>query len=1239
MNRGAPPVVTGLPVTTGGHPCQKKKKLNPFPMKKNLLLVSASVVLVLLLGSFQAPLFGQAYARIAQMSEAGVAKKGSQLEVSPDRGQDRIRSVRAVLFALEESYRVSFNYDDALVRGSSLKEYFSWKKDEPLEEVLKRLMEKTGLSFEKIDRDNYIIFSEKKKYPDRKRFQTSLRTVPKNLDSSSSLSAFAELLTQRSEVIDLHVSGTVRDDSGIPLPGVNVILKGTTSGTTTDSEGKYALSVPNGDGILIFSFIGYKSQEISINNRVVIDIDMMPDVKSLQEVVVVGYGQQKKIHLTGAVEMLDVSEVEDLPGGNLGAALAGRVLGVSVSGGNTRPGSVSRLLVRNAQTLSKDGGNTDPLFVIDGVIQIGADGTNDATVFNNLDASEVESISFLKDASAAIYGSRGSNGVVIITTKRGKEGKPRISYNGMFGFNDEAYRTKMLSAHEYGMYYNIMNGPYGANETAGDEDYFFSQDELDHFKTINHDWLEEAWSPATSMRHNLNVSGGTEKATFFANASYYTQEGNLSSLKYDRWNFRAGADMEVANNLKAGLQVAGFYSDRIKTFNKIGNENDENDYRNLLKAPRYLPMYVDGYPVKPPGSTSAKNIANYHFFEIERLRNLATNRDQYMTLNLFAEYEVPFVEGLKARASYGRNMGSGRGTQIGTSYTLYEFDRLGTNGHIYDGAEMTEGRKYLNGDRVYFSNRHALSYQANLTLSYARDFGRHSVSGMFTAERGESESSQEDVLKEQPSQSTTGHFGTAFGEIGGKTDFDEAGSMSYAGRANWSYADRYLAEFLFRSDASTKFAPAYYWGKFYSGSVGWVISNEEFYNSNVVDFLKVRYSVGLLGQDDTRAWQWRQRYTFQGGKGAVFGGNEDTSTGMRMEASPNRDATWSDELKNNLGIEARFMKNRLSTTVELFYEKGTRLLLERTGTVPVTVGGTVAAENFGEMDSFGYEVALGWNDQVGDFRYGVDSRFTWYDNEWIVGDFNETAMLYPWEPQPGRSGDNGVWGYDYLGMFRDQEEVDAYVEEYNIEQVFETSKDELKPGMLYYRDVRGPLQADGTFAAPDGIIDENDQVQLARRQGNHYGYGMTLKFGYKSLSFDCVISGSFGGWSEMDRTKLENEINDSYQSVPVFWNNIYDPILHPGGIYPNPHYEDISLDPTSAFWRVSDFRMRVVSLNINYSLPDKVTSALRLNNARVYLSAMNPLNLYNPFGYKDSEGSFDTFPVLRTFALGLNLSL
>ena len=250
-------------------------------------------------------------------------------------------------------------------------------------------------------------------------------------------------------------------------------------------------------------------------------------------------------------------------------------------------------------------------------------------------------------------------------------------------------------------------------------------------------------------------------------------------------------------------------------------------------------------------------------------------------------------------------------------------------------------------------NKTSKLQQANFTLSYNKSFGQHAISALFSAEKSEAESTQEDVSKENPSIFTNGQFNTAFGAIDGRTFAYESGNLGYVGRLNYSYANKYLAEFLFRTDASNKFAPENYWGKFYSASAGWVISSEEFFKSSAVDYLKLRYSIGLLGKDDTRAWQWRQRFTFQNGKGGQFGAdNNPADIGMKMEVSPNADVTWSDELKQNIGIDARFFKNRLSSTVELFYNQGTNMLIERTGVVPITVGGSIASQNWGAIDFF-----------------------------------------------------------------------------------------------------------------------------------------------------------------------------------------------------------------------------------------------------------------------------------------------
>lgn len=1037
----------------------------------------------------------------------------------------------------------------------------------------------------------------------------------------------------------INITGTVTDAKGEPLIGVTVKLKGTNTGTSTDVNGQFRINLPTGNEVLVLSYLGYKTKEVPAAGKTNLTVQLLDDTQALDEVVVVGYGTQKKAHLTGSVVDIKADDIADMPVTNVGAALAGRLQGVGVSGGNSRPGSKATITIRNPIA----GGQTAPLYVIDGVIQMDAQNKPDATLFNNLDPAEIESISILKDGAAAVYGTRGAAGVILVTTKKGKAGKPKISYNGSVALNDEAFRTKMMSASQYAQYFNIMNGPNGSNRATGSnpQNFFFSADEIEAFKNLNYDWLDDAWSSSYNTRHTLSVSGGAEKATYFGSVAYNKQDGNLGTLDYNRWNFRAGTDVEVAANLKVSMQVSGNNDSQVKTFNKVSGEGVEDDYKNLLLTPRYVPMYINGLPVKIPGTNN--DLSRYHFYELQRLGNLAETDGKFFTVNLSAEYKVPFVDGLKARASYSRNNSNSHGSQVGTKFTTYQFTGLGQNGHLYDGATQSSPLTFSNGNRLYFSNTTASNVQMNFILNYEKQFGKHNVSGLFTVEKGESDNSQEDVWRNDPIQATNGQFNTAFGTYEGRSFKNEAGTLGYIGRLNYRYAEKYLVEFLFRTDASTKFAPENYWGKFYSGSLGWIISEEDFFKVPAINFLKLRYSAGLIGSDVFDAWAWRQRYTLEEGKGAVFGGNGNSTNSIKMGTTANRDAHWTKEFKNNVGIDARFLDSRLSATIEGYYNYGSDLLIQRLGNIPVTVGGSIAKENYGKANAFGYEIELGWNAQAGkDFNYGISARLNWGDNKVVRGDFNNTDVLYPWNAQPGESTDLGQWGWDYLGMFRSQEEIQAYYDKYKPTQIFDVairSAADLKPGMLYYRDVRGPLQSDGTFAAADGIIDDNDKIRLKKRADSHYGYGMTLKAGYKGISFESVIAGSFGGWAEKsERKKLNNDISRGFSSLPEIWGDVYDPILNPSGTMPNPEWDKI-YDKSSSFWEVSSFRMRIASINVGYSFPKKITDKMRVSNARVYFSGNNPFNLYNPYGYKDPSVAWDAYPALKTYSFGLNLTL
>ncbi|MDO3695293.1 SusC/RagA family TonB-linked outer membrane protein [Wenyingzhuangia sp. chi5] len=1096
----------------------------------------------------------------------------------------------------------------------------------------------------------------------------------------------------------INVTGEVVDSEGLPLPGVTIVEKGETNGVSTDFDGKFNIKISS-EGTLVFSYVGMKKKEVVVKGKSKINVTLEEDISALDEVVVVGYGTQKKEAITGAVESIKGDEVEDLPVGSLGAALVGRVLGVGVTGGDSRPGQAARLTIRDP-TLSNDVrskysvalGANQPLYVIDGVVQIDPNtGYSDSTLFDSLDASQVESISFLKDSAAAIYGSRASQGVVLVTTKQGQRGPAKFSYSANFSFSDETYRTKMLNANQYGRVFNIMNSinpeqnigaGYDPSNPTPSNAFFFSPTELEHFKTIDYDALDEYWTSSGSQRHNINLSGGSKDATYFGGISYYTQDGNLGSLDYNKWSFRAGSNVKLDKGFDASFQVSGFFTDVTQTSSSIGNQSGEDDYRQLLNRTPFMPMYVDGLPVVLNGATTGDNLINFHYGELLRLQNLSKTSDNSVSANLNVKYEVPFIKGLKFNLSYSRQENSERGDQRGGVYNLYQVygaDQLSKPGSgqtyvVYENGEGPLGtndvKVYTTGPnagkpvvtRVENSDRLLIDYgkskneQLRFQASFERDFGRHSVSALFAAERSERELNSIRVIKSGVPDWSQGMLWQNTGEIDNEHTVNkksEAGDLGYIGRLNYNYDRRYYGEFLFRSDASAKFAPENYWGRFYSLSGGWIVSNENFFMSNVFDFLKFRASVGLAGNDDIRPWTWLQTFNFEPSQGAVFGGNESVTPGLKDSGQANRGVKWSDELKTNLGIDTKILDNRLSLTFEQYYNHITNSLIGLTTGVPFTVGGAVAPSNYGEYKRWGTEISISWDDKVGaDFSYGVTLNTSWNRTKLIQGNFDNEDYWYPWTTKRPGYNDRGTWGYDNLGMFKTQDDIDNYIAETGITKVFDIEADKLKPGMLYYRDIRGPWDPETkTFAPKDGIINEFDKVQLIKRAKGPQGFSSAIRLAYKGLSLRTVLSVNWGGYREVGSAKDPFDsylIGGNYENRPAFWANMYHPTLNPNGNIPNllsrvnrsvGNSEGGINTVRSNFWRVSSFNLLMRNINLSYTIPKKYVEKAGISTCRVNLVAMNPFILYNP--YKDygltPYGSYNNYPVLSTYSLGINI--
>ena len=1072
------------------------------------------------------------------------------------------------------------------------------------------------------------------------------------------------------------VTGTVMDDLGEPIIGAAVKVVDSPVGTVTDIDGKFSLSVKEGSKLTI-SFIGYISQTITnLNNPKIV---LMEDVAKLDEVVVVGYGTQKMKNVTGAIETLSTDEIKDLSVGSLGDALSGMMSGLHVSSGGGRPGSTPSLQIRQSSIntsvtpTSTRGGDADPspLYVIDDFIS-----TEEA--FNNLDVSEVESITVLKDASAAVYGARAAYGVILVKTKRGKVGTPSISYNGQFGFTDALKLPKMLSAYDYGRIYNAARAAgTSTSDTESDNlrTQYFQTDELDTMRGLNYDLVDKEWSAAWTQRHSLNINGGTDKATYFAGASYFSQEGNMGRLDYDRWNFRAGVNANIGKWTKASFQISGDMGEQNNARNGISGGGTDADFNSLMTHLPFVPDYIGGRPVVYTGmqnvSSNLTAVQLYNFRAVQNSPDNTENQTNNMSINGSLEHDFgwfKWTKGLKLKASYSRNIVNGKSNNIGTKINVYRLlNRGGSGGHLYTGDDIDLDESNFgtftldNGTLLTRTMNKTDSYQMNLTLSYARQFGLHNVSGLFSIEKAESEYEYVTGNITDPFSFTDGQSNSTATGATQTTTFSrtESGMLSYIGRLNYSYADKYLFEFLLRSDASTKFAPENYWGMFPSWSAGWVMSEESWFNKEKlgIDFLKIRGSFGILGRDNIQPWLWTQLYSRNADKGPVFGTSSNTSSGASFQMPQrgvNRDVHWDKTYKTNLGIDVRMLDNRFGITLDAYYDMGRELFTTFTGTsfYPTTVGTQATPENFGEVDTYGVELTLNWKDKIGkDFSYWVKLTTGYSDNKIKEAGFQATPGFD--DIVRGERSDRGVWGYECLGMFRSYQEIEEYFATNNITSYLGNSKENIHPGTLIYRDVRGQRNADGSYGEKDGVIDENDYVKISHRANNPYGLTMNFGASYKNFSFSAQFGASWGAYALMQTNlRQESYSNMEYKNVSAIWKDmyIYEDVLDASGNvtaamnrnakYPNLKYSAIN-GQASTFWKVSAANIRLRNLTVAYSLPKEWMKPLGISSCRLNLTCQNLLSFYNPYdgGVWDTwAGTYGNYPNLRKFTLGVNVS-
>jgi TonB-linked SusC/RagA family outer membrane protein len=1089
-------------------------------------------------------------------------------------------------------------------------------------------------------------------------------------------------------------TATVVDEANEPVIGASVKVVGTTTGTITDFDGKFTLTVPKGKSVEI-SFIGYVTQHITdfAKNK---KITLLEDTQRMEEVVVVGYASQKKAHLTGSVATVPMNDIQDLSTGGLGSALSGMVNGLSISGGESRPGENASIYIRDTKSLGDVGVTAqEPLYVIDGIVypndvKVGSTTQNlGSEMFNNLDPSTVESISVLKDASAAVYGARAANGVIIVTTKKGKLGAPSISYSGTFGVADEVGRSSMLSAYNYGRMYNAIKAADPYNTSLNKTTELFQADELAAMKNLNYDLLDKYWSSAFTMKHSINASGATERANYFASVSYYDQDGNLGKLSYDRWNYRAGVDLKISSHLKANLTVSGDYGTKEKPLVKVGGSSDEKDYNLLLTHPYYIPETVGDYSIVSNGPTNklSSNNQYYNFAVMQNNGDYSKTMTSNTTVNAGITYDFDWIKplkGLSIRFNYAKTISTTKNNEYATDFTLYTMtERYGSGMHLYTPVTGNEGDYYTseanfttnkvsNGDESYLSRNMTRTdnYQMNLTAAYDRDFGRHHVGALFSIEKSETESEYVYARQWDPYEFTTGQWNSAGGTaISSDAQFtrSESGTLSYVGRVNYAYASKYLFEFLVRSDASTKFAPKNYWGTFPSFSAGWVASEEEWFQKAVpwINYLKIRASFGITGRDNTAAWQWMRIYSQDAYRGPIFG---ETSTGESLNrigfnknnSAVNSDVHWDKSYKGNIGLDFNVLNNRLAVTFEAYRTWNREMLMNIAQDVPSTVGTQSAAVNLGEVDSWGYELSLNWKDKIGkNFKYHIGINAGYSDNKVKLMDWDTGSSSYMAIQKNGRS-DVGVWGMQCLGMFTTFQEINEYFDTYlkNDNGTYGTymglTKDDVRPGMLIYKDVRGAQKEDGTFEGPNKSISyDEDCVQLSKRSSNPFGFTTNFGFDYKKLSVTAQVNVGWGAYNFVPSSALKFSNSIEYTNMPSFWDPdkmfVYEDIYDGSGnlimaqnrnaSLPNLAYASVN-SVTSSFWRINGTTARLSRLTIAYSLPNNWLKPIGIQSCRINVTGQNLWSIVNhyPDKFLDPMNTYGKYPTLRKFTFGINLS-
>lgn len=993
------------------------------------------------------------------------------------------------------------------------------------------------------------------------------------------------------------VKGVVTDALG-PVAGASVVVKGTTNGTITDMDGNFLLEVTKGD-ILQISFVGYLTQEIKYNGEASLTISLQEDTQKLDEVIVVGYGTQQKANLSGAVSQLDSKELVNRPISNVSSGIQGMMPGVTVTAGQGRPGDDgSTIRIRGVGTLN----SADPYILIDGV---------ESGSMNDIDPNDIESISVLKDASsAAIYGSKASNGVILITTKRGKTGAPRISYNGYVGVSSPTTVIDRVSSAEYARLYNQIdrNNGKGENElrySANDIELF--ENGSDPYGHPNTDWNDEAYRTGLLHKHNVNISGGSEQVKYMASAGYLGQTGILPNSDRKQFNGRTNLDMQLSKKLTVRMNLSYIKNDYKDPNSNYSGGSSDQIIRQLNIVSPMIPVRTES------GSYGATNDGN----PIAWLESGQTvdKYNQNFTGSLSVDYEI--IEGLKATVT---------GAYVNDDQHYKAFVKKIENdpSQATKPNELTE--KFINWDR----------YNLDVLLNYGKNFGLHGLKAMigYHAEKYEVRKN-EMVRKNFPNNNLTDMNAGAASTQTNDGFSRELAMLSYFGRVNYDYAGKYLLEANFRADASSRFAPGHRWGYFPSFSGAWRISEESFMEPlrEWLSSLKIRGSWGMLGNQDAlsdnTAWggdyyPWLNTYALDGSYG--FDGN--LTTGYYQKSYKIEDLSWEKSTTWGIGLDA--VIGHVTGSFDYYDRKTTDIIMEVP--VPTEFALDPYKDNVGSMRNRGIEVQLGYNNRWNDWSLNVTGNVAYNKNK-IENLGGVDRMTDPDDADKLRKVGAPIHSYYVYkadGFFQSNEEAQAWMNQYASQEGYPFGL-KFQAGDLRYVDTNG----DGKITSEDRILSKTTDPQVT--------FGLNVNVGYKA--FDLTLN--FTGAANVGRAFTKEafgEFSGSAGHPSTAWLDSWTPENTDASM---PRVAESRKSPSessvvmSDFWVINTSYLRLKTLQLGYTLPKRLLSAVGLTNVRFYYSAENLFTLDSMPLNVDPEtisSRLSSYPLIMTHAFGVNVT-